>query len=255
MGKVNIFFLHGFLGRPRDWSVVKEYLSGQEGLRIFVPDYFNDAELSPRNSFDSWARNFTKWVEAQGCAKERNILVGYSLGGRLSMHALEKNPALWSKVVLLSANPGFDDGLEAFDPNSESRRDRWMRDSYWAEEFFKGPWETLIRNWNAQAVFGAGESEPLRYEKDYSRELLSLALTQWSLAQQKNMRSVIRQHIDKVIWMVGKRDEKYVKISHQLAEQIPGLRVEEVPASSHRVLFENPQFLGSRLRKIILELA
>lgn len=254
MERVNLFFLHGFLGRPSDWAVVKAHLPQHDGLRIFTPDYFKETSLGPQHSFESWADNFTRWVEIHGCSGERNILVGYSLGGRLALHALQRKPGLWHRVVLVSTNPGFNDVHEFFEPTSEERRQRWMNDSFWAEEFLKAPWDTVIRNWNAQPVFGGGETEPLRIEKEYSREMLSLALTQWSLAQQRNMRDLLQKQTAKVLWLVGERDEKYVEMSRRLQQEVPGLRWDIIPASSHRILFDSPKELGEKIRQLIQQL-
>ncbi|WP_347358238.1 alpha/beta fold hydrolase [Bdellovibrio sp.] len=254
MERVNLFFLHGFLGRPTDWAQVKAHLPQTEGLRIYTPDYFKDLSLGPSNSFESWADNFIKWVETHGSAADRNILVGYSLGGRLALHALEKKPALFYRVILISTNPGFNDVHESFDPISEERRQRWMNDSYWAEEFLKAPWDMVLRNWNAQPVFGGGEAEPLRAEREYSRETLSLALTQWSLAQQKNMRGLIGKQIQKLIWLVGERDEKFVEMSKRIEDEVNGFQFEVVPSSSHRVLFDSPKDLGERIRQLVQKL-
>ncbi|WP_253696466.1 alpha/beta fold hydrolase [Bdellovibrio sp. HCB117] len=251
MERVNLFFLHGFLGRPSDWAIVKAHVPQHDGVRIYTPDYFKEALLGPQHAFEAWADNFIKWIEAHGCSADRNILVGYSLGGRLALHALQRRPNIWHKVVLVSTNPGFNDPHEDLDPTSEERRQRWMNDSYWAEEFLKAPWESVLRNWNAQPVFGGGENEPLRQEKEYSRESLSLALTQWSLAQQKNMRSLLLKNIQKIVWMVGDRDEKFMELSRRLQEEVMGLRVEVVPNSSHRVLFDSPKVLGEKLRQLV----
>ncbi|MFV3408136.1 alpha/beta fold hydrolase [Bdellovibrio bacteriovorus] len=255
MERVNLFFLHGFLGRPTDWALVKAHLPQTEGLRIFTPDYFKELSLGPTHSFETWAENFVRWVEIHGGGSAaRNVLVGYSLGGRLALHALEKKPALFYKVMLVSTNPGFNDMHESFDPISEERRQRWMNDSYWAEEFLKAPWDMVLRNWNAQPVFGGAEAEPSRSEKEYSREALSLALTQWSLAQQKNMRGLLEKQIQKLIWMVGERDEKFLEMSRRLTEEVPGFHFETVPSSSHRVLFDSPKELGERIRQLLQKL-
>lgn len=251
MERVNLFFLHGFLGRPSDWSGVQDLLARHERFRFYIPDYFNDPALCPRNSFEMWADNFNKWVERQGCAAEKNILIGYSLGGRLALHALQKNSALWKQVVLISTNPGFADSLEIVDQSSEERSKRWLNDCYWAEEFSKSSWEGVLRHWNLQPVFGRTQNEPVRFEKEYSRDLLSLALTQWSLAQQKNMRPVLRENVEKVRWLVGAYDDKFVELAQSLAYQINGLKVEEIPAASHRVLFDNPLILARRLAELI----
>ncbi len=119
------------------------------------------------------------------------------------------------------------------------------------KNFLKAPWEMVIRNWNAQPVFGGGENEPVRSEKEYSRESLSLALTQWSLAQQKNMRSLVQRAARQIVWIVGERDEKYVEMSRHLQEEIPGLRVKSVRGSSHRVLFDNPKELSEQIRELL----
>lgn len=253
MERVNIFFLHGFLGQPQDWKKVQESLPSHDRLRIFTPDYFREGWLSPETPLDKWGALFNRWVELQGFSADRNVLVGYSLGGRLSLHALEQKPALWYKSFLISTNPGFDDQLTGFEPSSEMRRQRWLQDSYWAEEFEKAPWDMLLRNWNAQAVFGGGMEEPIREEKLYSRELLGLALTQWSLAQQKNMRPVIASMQNKISWLVGERDEKFVDLALQLKENIPGLKLDVIPDASHRILFDKPKELSEKIKALLLQ--
>lgn len=248
---MNLFLLHGFLGRPADWSSVKGYLSLNENLRIFVPDYFKEALLNPQHTFESWAENFTRWVDLQGCSKDKNILVGYSLGGRLALHALKNRPELWAKSLFVSTNPGFNDDLTSFDPESPERKQRWINDSYWAEEFLKAPWDSVLRNWNSQAVFSGGSEEPARLEKDYSRENLSLALTQWSLAQQQNMRPLLQAQANKTLWLVGERDEKFLDLSRRLVQDIPKLNMSVIPGASHRVLFDCPKLLSEKILSLL----
>ena len=254
MERVNLFLLHGFLGRPADWEAVKASLPKNDRIKIYTPDYFKDKNLSPTHGFATWAQNFNRWVQMETHGADRNVLIGYSLGGRLALHALEQKPALWYKSLLISTNPGFNDHCASFDPQSEERRQRWMSDSYWAEEFLKSSWETLINNWNAQPVFGGSEKEPSRIEKDYSRELLGLALTQWSLAQQKNMRPLLQELANKISWVVGERDEKFVALAEALHQDIKQLKTEVIPEASHRVLFDSPKDLAERIKILIQQL-
>lgn len=253
MERVNLFFLHGFLGRPHDWQAVKSYLPQSQNIKIFAVDYFSDEHLSPANDFGTWAKNFSKWVAQHTLANDRNVLVGYSLGGRLAMHALDENPDLWQQVILISANPGFNDDHDSLEPSSEERTQRWLNDSYWAEEFLKAPWDMLVKNWNAQPVFEGGSEEPSRSEKDFSRELLSLALTQWSLSQQKNMRSLLAKYSEKTLCLVGDRDSKFLNMTRALQDEIPALRYEAVKSSSHRVLFDNPKAIADKIRHLVSE--
>ncbi len=252
--RVNVFFLHGFLGRPQDWKRVQEYLPKHEQVRVFMPDYFREGWLGPETPLSEWGARFNRWVELQGVSAEKNILVGYSLGGRLSLHALENKANLWSKVVLISTNPGFDDNLNGFEPSSDSRKQRWLQDSYWAEEFLKAPWVSLLKNWNDQPVFSGGAEEPMREEKHFSRELLGLALTQWSLAQQRNMRKVIDSNQKKIDWVIGEKDEKFIDISNSLQNNVPSLLLGIIPDCSHRVPFDRPKDLAERIKTLVHQL-
>jgi 2-succinyl-6-hydroxy-2,4-cyclohexadiene-1-carboxylate synthase len=251
MARLNMFFLHGFMGRPADWEPVRAELIRHEKYLIKVPDYFKIDSLSSSQSFSRWAHNFNKWVEQEVGGIGQNVLVGYSLGGRLALHALEQNSNLWAKVVLMSVNPGFTDGHEGFTPDSEERGKRWLNDSYWAQQFLTGSWENVVQNWNSQPVFAGGGVEPVRIEKDYSRDHLSLALTQWSLAEQKDLRPVIKENAKKILWLAGEKDEKFADLTAQLKKEIPHLDVSLVPEASHRVLFDQPAKIATKIRSFL----
>jgi 2-succinyl-6-hydroxy-2,4-cyclohexadiene-1-carboxylate synthase len=233
---------------------VKASLPPHANVRVYTPDYFRDQHLNPNHSFAEWASNFNQYVQSETKGVGQNILVGYSLGGRLALQALAQKPGMWSKALLISTNPGFNDNRKSFDPASEERTQRWMNDSYWAEEFLTRPWDMVMRNWNAQPVFGGGSTEPARLEKDYLREALGLALTQWSLAQQSNMRVVLNELCNKVSWIVGERDEKFVEMTQKLTEAVAGLRFEIVPEASHRVLFDRPRDVAEKIKNLIQQL-
>src|SRR5690606_21950754 len=110
----------------------------------YAVDYFNHDKLGPQNNFAAWAKNFNTWVTeiTQGSPA---YLVGYSLGGRLALHALKENPKLWQQVFLLSTNPGLQD--------DSARGIRARQDQAWAEKFKSDPWDEVLEHWNAQAVF------------------------------------------------------------------------------------------------------
>lgn len=251
---VNIFFLHGFLGCPSDWDSVISGLPKKRELRTFTPDLFREEALSPRQPFDAWAQDYNQWVRETTSATDINILVGYSLGGRLAMHALKHAPELWSRSVIISANPGFQDTYEGLHPDSAERQARWVSDSSWAEQFLLSPWADLMSQWNSQPVFRDSQSEPQRLEAYYDRNLLSLALRQWSLAKQKNMRSTIRRNASQMVWVVGELDQKFLSLSQDLNKDIADLRVEVIPAASHRILFDQPEKLAEVITNLVLQL-
>ena len=84
MNKATVFAIHGFLGLPSDWDFL-EYAVPLEAV-----DLANFC--CPTNGFKEWAVQFnTRAKKTPG----RKIIMGYSLGGRLAMHALLHDPDLW----------------------------------------------------------------------------------------------------------------------------------------------------------------
>jgi len=187
--------LHGFLGRPQDW----------EGLTLSAPDLFAE---EPR-PFEEWAEAFVKDVA------EGSFLIGYSLGGRLALHALLAAPEKWSGAAILSAHPGLQSG--------EERKERLESDRRWAERFRSEPWEELMHAWNGQSVF---TTEIRREEGDFSRERLAQALEIWSLGRQRDLRCEIAELPMPICWATGERDPKFcalaesVTLSHRKSQKI-----------------------------------
>ena len=251
MARVNLFLVHGFLGRPQDWMHVKRHLNNLANVVCYSPDLFHNENLSPHHSFIDWAQNFNIWAKSFSGPQDRNILVGYSLGGRLALHAIEKEPLFWDRSIIISSNPGFND--QSFGLDTPERQARWIQDTYWADKFLKGEWQRVILDWNAQGIFHGGGLEPQREERHYSRETLGLALTQWSLSQQKNMRPLVLREYRDIQWVVGQYDEKFKVIAEHMKTVNPDFKLHIAPNSGHRVIFDSPQFISDLLEDLISE--
>ena len=78
-----IWFLHGAVGQAGDWDDFSKQLAA-EGKTSRAVDLWRFLECEGM-SISDWAEAFNAEVEAVG--EEENILVGYSMGGRLALHA------------------------------------------------------------------------------------------------------------------------------------------------------------------------
>lgn len=173
---------------------------------------------------DTWAKEFNEQVSREGLGR-KNFLVGYSLGGRLALHALNQNSALWEGIMAISTHPGLE----------LNHKERLKADEAWACRFENDPWYPLLADWMSQEVF-KGSKSPLRVESDFNRATLASLLRNYSLGKQK-----ILSH-DKVHWVVGERDAGYRAL-------LPEATV--VPNAGHRVLFDNPEALKQLICKWI----
>lgn len=231
---MTITALHGFLGRPRDFDGL--------GLSLMAVDYFRIRELSPVHDLKTWAVNFNQFVQTEERTENKRILIGYSLGGRLALHAVQQNPKLWAGLILISVNPGI--------PLWEKAA-RLASDEKWAHKFETGNFENVLEKWNAQQVFQGGGAEPTRKESDHNRHLLAQCLTQWSVGRQDDFREFLKTTKMPVAYISGDRDLKYAGIGESLHRANPAVQIVSVANSGHRVLFDQPPALAAVIRDFI----
>lgn len=158
------------------------------------------------------------------------ILIGYSLGGRIALHALTAYPEHFTKAVIISAHTGLS--------SEEERKTRIKNDAAWAARFAAESWDSVMADWNAQPVFGG--SEKTRHEKNYDRRHLSHALTSWSLGTQKDLLPSLSGITTEILWITGAHDKKFTAIGDTACEALPNSRHWVCPHAGHRVPLENP---------------
>jgi 2-succinyl-6-hydroxy-2,4-cyclohexadiene-1-carboxylate synthase len=164
---------------------------------------------------------------------EGEILLGYSMGGRLALRMLEQRR--FEKAIIVSA------GLNA--PDDSRRR----RDEAWARRFESEDWTTLMRDWNAQPVFGGHRLD--RREEDYDRRELARQLREYSPAvlPPPQLESIETP----VLWIAGERDGQYVDIGRRAVARLPQAELWICPDAGHRVPWEQPQAFVDRLRAFL----
>ena len=164
-----------------------------------------------------------------------DVLVGYSMGGRIVLDLLSRRAVDASAAVIISA------GLNA--PDEERRQ----RDETWARRFESEEWSALMRDWSAQDVFGGHVVE--RFEDDYDRAQLARQLRECSPAvlQPPKLESIETP----VLWIAGERDTKYVAIARSAVARLPHAELWICPGAGHRVPWEQPAALAARLRRFL----
>lgn len=216
-----LFALHGFLGKPSDWDFLKEKFH-VKALNLYSP-LLKNKNLKEAGVVINHL--------ADGTPHPR-ILMGYSLGGRLAMHALITAPTFWDYAIFISSHPGLE--------NEQEKNRRLQTDSLLAERFLKDPWEKLMADWNQQSVFNQKEKIE-RLEKDYSRGTLASILRNWSLGRQDNLKDKLEELQIPLFFIAGQNDAKYVKLAKSLHLKNPHAQIWLAPNASHRVPWETPQ--------------
>ena len=164
---------------------------------------------------------------------EGDVLLGYSMGGRLALRMLEERRFRCAIIVSAGLN----------EPDEDRRR----RDEQWARRFESEAWPSLMRDWNANPVFGGHIID--RREADYDRRELARQLREWSPAVLPPPRL---ESIDTpVLWIAGERDSKYVEIARRAVGRLPAAELWICPDAGHRVPWEQPEAFVARLRAFL----
>ena len=96
------YALHGNVGLPED---VNGLLRAAGGLSASPHLWRTLADHRQAASLCGFAE-FLNEIAAPDVPGPR-VLIGYSLGGRLALHALTQQPQLWDAAVLISPHPGL----------------------------------------------------------------------------------------------------------------------------------------------------
>jgi len=236
MRKKKVHMLHGAVGYYSDWTVI-EKLIGNSSTDI------NAHDLYQYLGSDGYSDFVKKFEESIGSKDEQmsHSLIGYSMGGRLALHALMAMPSRWNKAMIVSAHTGFpDDAIEL-------RALRLKGDEEWAH-LAGDPelaWSDFLEQWNAQGVLQIESGELLgwadRLKLEDHRQEIADAFRQWSLGGQIDMLERLSEVNVPVTWVVGERDEKFKQIAEKAASVLPRCELHIVKDAGHRVPWEQPE--------------
>lgn len=201
--------LPGFLGRPADWNFLRD-----AGFEV-------DAH------------------ELDDVPPSGHTILGYSMGGRVALHAL-LDGAKYELAVIVSAGLGIEG-----EPERAARREA---DEKWARRFEHDDWEAVLHDWNAQPLFG-GDIR-VRRERDYDRRRVVDALRRWSPAVLPPLAPRLHEITIPVLWIAGERDAKYVAEAKRAVSLLPDATLWICPDAAHRVPWERPEAFAARFRSL-----
>jgi 2-succinyl-6-hydroxy-2,4-cyclohexadiene-1-carboxylate synthase len=237
-----IWALHGFLGRGADFDDLRAACAAAGLPTLHTPDLFGAP--STGDDLPTWAEHFARRVADED---GHPVVLGYSLGGRLALHALLARPALWRGAVIVSAHPGLDDPAE--------RAARRADDARWAERFRRDPWDAVLADWDAQPAFsGAARTLP-RPERAYDRAALARALADWSLGAQQPLWPRLREIPCPVRWIAGARDARYVTLGRQAVAALEQGALHVAPSAGHRVPWEAGGWFAEQVVEFVQRVA
>jgi 2-succinyl-6-hydroxy-2,4-cyclohexadiene-1-carboxylate synthase len=227
---MKLFCIHGNFQTGRVWQSLGDRIEADVSELEMVTE---DLYAKQFQGFDDWTKDFCDRVEHSTNGK-KSILLGYSLGGRLALHACIHRPDLWQGVVVVGADPGF--------VSEEEKKFQLDRDRNWAERLKREPLEKLTDEWDAQPVFGELKNQAPRNLGEMDASKLSQQFEVFSKGRQRDLvPDLAKLENPPVLFLSGEKDQKYQQIGEELAKSSAVVKAKVVAGSGHRVPWESPE--------------
>jgi pimeloyl-ACP methyl ester carboxylesterase len=203
-----IHIFHGFLGSAEDFNYLKND-------KVILHDLYKMSETPVIGPDD--------------------ILIGYSMGGRVAMDLARKSNYNLHKLVLINAHPGL--------PDEELKIHRKEFETKVLQELKVRTKDNFLDWWNSLPIFTF--DQPIDVSDERFQQSSAL-FTRYLLSEQENHLPLMQKHHEKILYIAGLFDEKYMELVSEVL--LPsGIAVKGIPGG-HR-LFQHPNELKQILQE------
>ena len=229
-----VTFVPGFMQRGEAWEPVAGRLAA---------------------SYRSVCLDFATWTfeerigELLEAVPPGGALVGYSMGGRLALHAALREPDRFAALVLVGVTAGIEDAGE--------RDERRRSDESLAEWMERRSIEEVVERWERQPVFATQPPElrelqrPGRMSHDPAR--LAELLRSAGQGASPPVWHRLGELRCPVLLTAGEHDRRYATAALRMADAIPDARVRLVKDAGHAPQLEAPDEFAALLRQFLDE--
>lgn len=229
-----LVLLHGFTQTRQSWRRTATAL--QPRYRVLTPDLPGHGQAAHRTpSFDA----VTAYLRA--LAPSPFTLAGYSMGGRIALHAAFSLPI--DRLVLIGASPGIQDPKE--------REQRRQADEQLATKIEAIGVDAFAREWGRLPLW---DGQPDRVKAAaYADRLrntphgLAQALRGFGTGAMEPLWERLHTLTVPVTLITGERDEKFHAIATEMAARLPNASHVVIPGTGHAPQLEDPDAVAYQL--------
>lgn len=238
-----LFLLHGFTGSGASWAGLAPLLT--RSFRTVRPDLIGHGRTGAP---PEWERYRMERVvddllelagQLGGSPDDPFFLLGYSMGGRIALHAALREPDRVLGLVLESTSYGIADPAE--------RAERRRRDDELAASIEAEGLEAFVNRWERLPLFATQRSLPPEVRRAqraqrlaHSPRGLANALRGLSPGRHEALLARLGDLTAPTLIVAGKLDAKYAAAAGEMCAALPDARLALISGAGHNVHLERP---------------
>ncbi len=228
---------HGFTQTARSWATFERLLHQRlHDVETVAVDLPGHGDAPPPADADLWA-SAERLVTVGGTG----TYVGYSMGGRVALHAALAVPDAVRRLVLIGATAGIED--------ADERRARRDADERLADRVEAIGVASFIDEWLTNPLF-AGLTDATALRADRLRNTaagLGASLRSTGTGTQMPLWDRVGAIDCPVLVLVGEHDSKFTELGRRLVDALPDGELVVVPDAGHSVHLEQPEATAAAL--------
>ena len=187
------------------------------------------------------------------CKPRPEVLLGYSLGGRIALNWVLAEPQRFKALILISSSAGLQ-GAE------EEREQRLETDTRWMERLAAEPLDTWLESWDRQPVFRRPDDRKIpeleaAQKRRHSADALgwAAAMSGLSTGRLPFLGNSLREIKIPVLLITGEHDSKFCELNASMSELLEAQH-SVIAKAGHRPHLEQPQAVAEVTKNFVTRL-
>jgi 2-succinyl-6-hydroxy-2,4-cyclohexadiene-1-carboxylate synthase len=225
-GSREFCFVHGFTQTGKSWVAAAQAMGDSTNTFVDAPDHGESQgiSLSLQETGDELADiAFGK------------VLIGYSMGARMALHAAIQHPYAMTGLVLVSGTPGIEDDSE--------RAARVQADEVLASRIESIGTPEFIQEWIRHPLFAKSKfsNEEIQDRSRNTPASLATSLRKCGTGQQEPLWVHLQEINIPVLLICGARDEKFTEIAKRMNQLMPHSTLRILDKAGHNAHLDQPE--------------
>ncbi len=231
-----LVFVHGFTQTSASWKPIATHFAdrGYESIVVDAPGHAGSGEV--RADLGNAAASLTAM-----CGPA--VYIGYSMGGRLCLHAAAMFPEQVCGLALVGGSPGIADDID--------RQARRAADDRLADHIERVGVDVFLDEWLAQPLFAGlviDEAQRIDRRRNSAAGLAS-SLRLAGTGAQASLWPQLGAMTMPILTIAGERDEKFVGIGREMASAAPAAEFEIIPGAGHAAHLQKPDLVCESVQR------